>query len=131
VTEHPNVEYARRGYAAFGSGDLATLSELIADDAVWHAQGVGPLSGDYHGRDEVFGFFGRLAEETGGTFRLDVHDILANDEHTAVLATLIASRNGKSIEVPVVNVSHNDRDGKITEFWTSTTDPQAGLDFWA
>jgi len=131
VTEHPNVEYARRGYAAFGSGDLATLSELIADDAVWHAQGVGPLSGDYLGRDQVFGFFGRLAEETGGTFRLDVHDILANDEHTAVLATLTASRNGKSIEVPVVNVSHNDGNGKITEFWTSTTDPQAALDFWA
>ena len=131
MTEHPNIDRARRGYAAFGSGDLATLSELIADDAVWHAQGVGPLSGDYHGRDQVFGFFGRLAEETGGTFRLDVHDILANDEHTAVLATLTASRNGKSIEVPVVNVSHNDRDGKITEFWTSTTDPQAGLDFWA
>jgi ketosteroid isomerase-like protein len=131
VTEHPNVEQARRGYAAFGSGDLATLSELIAADAVWHAQGVGPLSGDYHGRDQIFGFFGRLAEETGGTFRLDVHDILANDEHTAVLATLTASRNGKSIEVPVVNVSHNDGNGKITEFWTSTTDPQAALDFWA
>ncbi|HWN61963.1 MAG TPA: nuclear transport factor 2 family protein [Streptosporangiaceae bacterium] len=100
-------------------------------DAVWHAQGVRPLSGDYHGRDQVFGFFGRLAEETGGTFRLDVHDILANDEHTAVLATLTASRNGKSIGVPVVNVSHNDGNGKITEFWTSTTDPQAALDFWA
>ena len=79
----------------------------------------------------MLGFFGRLAEETGGTFRLDVHDILANDEHTAVLATLAASRNGKSIEVPVVNVSHNDGNGKITEFWTSTTDPQAALDFWA
>lgn len=131
MTEHPNVQQARRGYAAFGSGDLATLSELIADDAVWHAQGVGPLSGDYHGRDQIFGFFGRLAEETGGTFRLDVHDILANDEHTAVLATLTASRNGKSIEVPVVNVTHNDGNGKITEFWTSTTDPQAALDFWA
>jgi ketosteroid isomerase-like protein len=131
VTEHPNIELARRGYAAFGSGDLATLSELIADDAVWHAQGVGPLSGDYHGRDQVFGFFGRLAEETGGTFRLDVHDILANDEHTAVLATLTASRGGKSIEVPVVNVSHSDGNGRITEFWTSTTDPQAALDFWA
>ena len=131
MTEHPNVQQARRGYAAFGSGDLATLSALLADDAVWHAQGVGPLSGDYHGRDQIFGFFGRLAEETGGTFRLDVHDILANDEHTAVLATLTASRNGKSIEVPVVNVTHNDGNGKITEFWTSTTDPQAALDFWA
>jgi hypothetical protein len=29
----------------------------------------------------------------------------------------------------VVNVSHN-RDGRITEFWAATTDPQASLDFW-
>ena len=131
MTEHPNVEHARRGYEAFAKGDLATLSELIAADAVWHVRSVGPLNGDYHGRDQVFGFFGRLAEETGGTFRLDVHDILANDEHTAVLATLSASRGGKSVETPVVNVSHNDGDGKITEFWTSTTEPEAAIDFWA
>jgi uncharacterized protein len=129
VTEHPNVEQARRGYDAFSKGDMATLTELIADDVVWHARGVGPLSGDYHGRDQVFGFFGRLAQETGGTFRLDVHDILANDDHTVVLCTLSATRGGKSTEVPVVNVSHN-RDGQITEFWGATTDPQASLDFW-
>jgi uncharacterized protein len=130
VTDHPNVELARRGYAAFATADMATLAELFADDVVWHVRGVGPLNGDYHGRDQVFGFFGRLAEETGGTFRLDVHDILANDEHTATLCTLSASRGGKSIEVPVVNVSHN-RDGKITEFWAATTDPEASVDFWA
>jgi uncharacterized protein len=131
VTEHPNVEQARRGYDAFAKGDLATLSELLADDVVWHVHGIGPLNGDYRGRDQVFGFFGRLAEETGGTFRLDVHDILANDEHTAVLATLSASRGGKSISVPVVNVSHNDGNGRITEFWGATTDPEAGFDFWS
>jgi uncharacterized protein len=131
VTEHPNVERARQGYDAFAKGDLTTLTELIADDAVWHVQGGGPLSGDYRGRDQIFGFFGRLAEETGGTFRLDVHDILANDQHTAVLATLSASRGGKSISTPVVNISHNDGAGKITEFWAATTDPEATLDFWA
>ena len=129
MTEHPNVELARRGYNAFAQGDVATLTELIADDAVWHVRGLGPLNGDYRGRDQVLGFFGRLAEETGGTFRLDVHDILANDEHTAVLCTLTASRGSKSIEVPVVNVNHN-RDGMITEFWAATTDPQASIDFW-
>ena len=85
MTEHPNVELTRRGYAAFAEGDMATLSELIADDVTWHQNGVGPLSGTYHGRDEVFGFFGRLAEETAGTFRLDVHDVLANDEHAVAL----------------------------------------------
>ncbi len=30
----------------------------------------------------------------------------------------------------MANVTHM-RDGKITEFWTSTTDPQASIDFWA
>ena len=96
MTEHPNVELTRRGYDAFATGDLAALSELLADDVTWHVRGVGPLSGDYHGRDEVFAFFGRLAEETAGTFRLDVHDVLANDEHTVALCTLSASRGTKS-----------------------------------
>jgi uncharacterized protein len=130
VTEQLNIENARRGYEAFAKGDMATLTDLFADDIVWHVIGVGPLDGEYHGRDQVFGFFGRLAEETGGTFRLDVHDILANDEHTAVLCNLSATRGNKSIAIPVVNVSHN-RDGRITEFWSATTDPQATLDFWA
>jgi uncharacterized protein len=130
VTENPNIELTRRGYAAFATGDLAALSELIADDVTWHALGVGPLSGDYHGRDEVFAFFVRLAEETAGTFRLDVHDVLANDEHSVALCTLSASRGNKSIEVPVANVSHV-RDGKVTEFWGATTDPQASIDFWS
>ena len=130
VTEHPNVELTRRGYEAFANGDLAALSGLIAGDVTWHVSGAGPLSGTYHGQDEVFGFFGRLAEETGGTFRLDVHDVLANDEHAVALCTLSASRGNKSIEVPVANVSHI-RDGKVTEFWGATADPQASIDFWA
>jgi uncharacterized protein len=130
VTEHSNVELTRRGYDAFAKGDLAALAELLADDAVWHVRGVGPLSGDYHGQNEIFGFFGRLAEETGGTFRLDVHDVLANDEHAVALCLLSASRGSKSVEIPVANVSHI-RDGKVTEFWSATTDPQAGIDFWA
>jgi uncharacterized protein len=130
MTEHPNVALTRRGYDAFAKADLATMAEVIADDVTWHVLGVGPLSGTYHGRDEVFGFFGRLAEETGGTFRLDVHDVLANDEHAVALCTLSASRGSKSVEFPVANVSHI-RDGKVTEFWTATTDPQASIDFWA
>ena len=130
VTEHPNVGLTRQGYAAFAKGDLATLAGQLADDVTWHVLGTGPLSGTYHGRDEVFGFFGRLAEETAGTFRLDVHDVLANDEHAVTLCTLSASRGDKSIEIPVANVAHV-RDGKVTEFWTATTDPQASIDFWS
>jgi ketosteroid isomerase-like protein len=130
VTEHPNVELTRRGYEAFAKGDLAALSGLLADEVIWHVSGAGPLDGTYHGQNEVFGFFARLAEETGGTFRLDVHDVLANDEHSVALCTLSASRGGKSIEVPVANVTHV-RDGRVTEFWSATADPQAAITFWA
>ncbi len=42
MSEHPNIELSRRGYAAFGTGDMATLTELIADDAVWHVGGATP-----------------------------------------------------------------------------------------
>jgi ketosteroid isomerase-like protein len=33
-----NASLVRRGYAAFSTGDMATLSELFADDAVWHVR---------------------------------------------------------------------------------------------
>jgi ketosteroid isomerase-like protein len=130
VTAHPNVELTRRGYEAFAKGDVPALSELMADEVTWHVTDGGPLSGSYHGRNDVLGFFARLAEETGGTFRLDVHDILANDEHVVALGTLSASRGSKSIEMLVANVIHV-RASKITEFWTATANPRASIDFWS
>jgi ketosteroid isomerase-like protein len=130
MTEHPNVERARRGYEAMAKGDQAAVAEDFADDVIWHGLAAGPLSGTYHGRAEVLAAFGRVAEETAGTFRLEVHDVLANDEHTVVLCTMSASRGNKSIEIPVVNVTHV-RDGKVTELWGATTDAQASIDFWS
>ncbi len=130
MTAHPNVELTRRGYEAFAQGDGQALAELMADEVTWHVTDGGPLSGSYHGRHDVLGFLASLARETGGTFRLDVHDVLANDEHVVALGTLSASRGSRSIEIPVANVIHI-RAGKITEFWTATTEPRASIDFWA
>jgi ketosteroid isomerase-like protein len=129
MTAHPNVELTRRGYEAFAKGDVPALRELMDDEVTWHVSDGGPLSGSYHGQSDVLGFLARLAKETGGTFRLDVHDILANDEHVVALGTLSASRGPKSIKTAVANVIHV-RAGKITEFWTANTDPQAYIDFW-
>lgn len=65
-----------------------------------------------------------LGRVTGGTFHLDVHGILADDEHAAVLLTSSASREGKHIETNDVHVYHL-RDGTVTEFWDSSTDQYA------
>lgn len=129
MAEHPNIAVLRRGYEAFAAGDMPTLRSLWTEDVTWHIKGVGKLEGDYRGPDEVFDFLSKVAEETGGTNRLDVHAILADDEHGAVLVTSHAERNGKSSALSVVHV-HHFRDGKVQETWFAVTDPAEALAFW-
>jgi uncharacterized protein len=127
---HPNEELVRRGYRAFEAGDLDTLREQLDPNVVWHVVGRGPLAGDYRGIDEVFGFFGKIVELTGGTFELDVHDILANDEHAVVLVRARGERGGKKLEDPQAHVLHV-KDGKVTEFWGHAWDLYATDEFLA
>ena len=124
MAEHPNVARIRDGYAAFAKGDFDVLTDLFAEDIVWHNTGRNQLSGDYRGRDAVFGFFARLMEVTGGTFHLDLHAVLADDEHGVALTMATASRDGKSMTANEADVMHL-RDGKVTEFWTTSVDPYA------
>lgn len=127
---HPNEDLVRRGFAAFGTGDLATLGELFADDIVWHAGGRSPISGDYKGKDEVFGFFAQLAERSGGTFRVDIHDLLANDEHVVALTKATGQRQGKTLTDSGAQVFHV-HGGKVTEQWYHPGDPYASDEFWS
>ena len=130
MPDHPNLELLRRGYAAYTSGDLATIDQLLAEDAVWHVAGRSPLAGDYTGKEQIFGFFGTLQELSGGTATIDVHDLLAGDEHGVALVTESATRNGQEYEGRAMHVLHL-RDGKITEFWDAQVDQYSADEFWS
>jgi uncharacterized protein len=123
---HPNEDLIRRGYEAFGAADMATLGELFADDIKWHVPGNNPLAGDLEGKDAVFQNFARIAEMTGGTFRLEIHDVLANDEHGIALVRTSGQREGKSLTDNAVHVLHI-QGGKVVEFWNHPGD-QAAVD---
>ena len=116
---------------AFGKGDMATVSDLIADDVVWHVGGSSSLSGDYKGKDAVFGFFGKLMEITGGTFKLEVHDILANDDHSVTLVRATAERSGKKLDTKQAHVTHPDSEGRVKEFWAVDEDQSATDEFYS
>lgn len=113
---HPNEDLLRSGYEAFANSDMATLNDLFADNIVWHVPGSNLLSGDYHGKEEVFGFFGKVAELTDGNFGLEIHDLLANDGHGVVLVKASGERQGSTLTDNAVHVWHLEG-GKATEYW--------------
>jgi len=127
---HPNEDLVRRGFTAFGSGDMATLGELFADDIVWHVGGRSPITGDYKGKAEVIGLFAQLAARSGGTFRIDVHDLLANDEHVVALVKGTAEHGGKTLNDSGAQVFHV-QGGKVTEQWFHPGDQHASDEFWS
>jgi ketosteroid isomerase-like protein len=124
VTEHPNVARLKDGYTAFAKGDFAALNDLFAEDVLWHEGGRNQLAGEYRGREAVYGFFGKLMEVTEGSFHLDLHAVLADDEHGVALVVTTASRGGRSITVNDAHVFHL-RDGKVVEFFAASTDQYA------
>lgn len=127
---HPNEELLRRAYDAFARGDLDTVLSLFSDTIHWHVQGENPLSGVYVGHEQVRRFLEALAERSGGTFRVDIHDVLANDEHGVVLVTVRAEREGKTLAHTEAHVWHLSK-GKATEYWHLPTDPAVVDRFWA
>lgn len=125
MAEHPNVELLRRGYAAFGAGDMQTVGEVLADDVVGHAPGNNPLSGDYKGKAQVFDYFAKFMQLHEGTYRFEIHDLFANDEH-GVLLVEEEWQKPKRFKNRSVHIWHL-RDGRATEFWFFNED-QPGVD---
>src|SRR5688572_12708913 len=125
-----NAATIRRGYELFNSGNLDDLTQLFAEDVVWHAGGRGRLAGDKRGRDATFAYFGQLGELTEGTFHAELHDIVANDEHVVGLHTNTGQRGGKSLNRREVLVFHL-RDGRVIEVWEHYEDSQTWEEFYA
>ena len=127
---HPNEELVRRGFDAFATGDIDTLRQLFDQDAIWHVPGRSPLSGDHRGLDAILGFLARTMELTGGTFRAEVHDVVANDEHAVALYVSRGEREGRTLESRDVLVSHV-RNGKLAEAWLLSADLYAVDEFFS
>jgi len=129
VADHPNADLFRRGYTAFQNGDLDTVRALFSPDIVWHTPGRSHLAGDARGVDETIALFMRQFEETGGTFRVEVHDILANDEHAVVLGSFSGEKGGRKFSDNYTHVVHI-KDGKLTESWIMGNDQYGVDEFW-
>ena len=130
MSEHANATLIRRGYAAFSAGDVETLKELIAPDAVQHMPGKNMFSGDHHGIDDILGMYGQLSQETGGTFRVDLEEVYANDDTVATVYHVTADRNGEHLDSRHALI-FTMRGGRVVDLNDIAADIDAEDPFWA
>ncbi len=136
---HPNEEFMRTTYDQFIKGGIGAVIELFSDDAVWHIGGRNRFSRDWHGKYGVNDFFRQLFDFTGGTFELEVRDVMAADEHVAVLTHERARQDGRMHDIDTVHVwrvrnqwwQRGQKEGVLLEFWRYPADPYADDEFFA
>lgn len=124
-----NADLVRRGYEAFSAGDMATLGDLFAADAVWHVAGNNVLAGAKEGRDAILAYFGELGARSEGTLKVTVDDIIGGATTTVALQRTHAESSGKVLDSGGA-LTFQVRDGKITEGREFFEDTTKGDAFW-
>ena len=131
MAEQDNVDLVKRGFEAFNKGDVDTLAPMFDDDAVQHMPGNNILSGDHTGKDAILGMYGKIAEESGGTFQAPLVDATADGPNRVIAKYRgTGQRNGKSYDKPHTLTFTIDN-GKFKDLDDAASDVAAFDDFWA
>jgi ketosteroid isomerase-like protein len=109
MTAQENIEQTKAAYAAFAAADIDAASADLADDIEWIVPGNSTVSGTYRGKDEVIGFWIKLAEKG---FTTTPERFLGDDEVVVVL-TSISAEGQSSDQADVLTFN---ADGKVVKF---------------
>lgn len=97
---------------------------------MWHSPGEHPLAGTYEGRAATFESFAEEFERSSGTYGVEVHEVLANDERIVAFLHATADHEGKHLDQSYAIVFQL-RDGKVQAAWEIWKDQSSVDDFWS
>jgi ketosteroid isomerase-like protein len=120
VTAEAAAELVRRYFEAVRTDHTLTAA-LYAPEATLHYVGRHRLGGTYHGPEEIQELFRRSREAFRGTQRLELHDVVAGDDHVVALLNGSAERDAERRRWQRVVVFHV-KDGLIAEQWIHDSD---------
>jgi len=107
IVASQNVEIAKKGYEAFGAGDVETALADFDDNIEWTIPGNSTLSGTYRGKDQFMEMLGKAAEKSFTTtperYLADGDDVVVITRTTAggesaLQADVLTYRNGKVVK---------------------------------
>jgi ketosteroid isomerase-like protein len=125
---HPNEALVEQIHGSFASGQHPSVN-LFAPDVIWHVEGANPLAREYRGRDAVFHAFRVFESKSGGTLRVRLVSVTANDEYALAVLHANGSREDRSydcLEYDVYRIAY----GAIAEFWSFSSNQRATDAFW-
>lgn len=109
MSTEDNKQAAMDGYEAFGKGDIESAMAQIADSIEWVEGGDNAVTGTYRGKEELAGFWGKLAEKQ---FRIEPSEFLADGDKVVVMT----KNNVGASEARAVNVLSYNGDGELIRF---------------
>jgi ketosteroid isomerase-like protein len=133
LAEHPNVSTVRaaleaRARGKFDEEDTRIILDAFTDDAVWHMSGAWS---DIQGKEALLGQWKAVAEASGDSFRVELHEMFADDDHAIGVSTIRARNGDRTMEMKEIQVFHLTPEGKISEFWGIVADQDELDAFWA
>ncbi len=102
--QHPNALLLEKIYVEFARGDIPSLLALCDDKITFQISGKSRLAGKYTKADFAGSFMAKLGELSGGTLKVEVHDILASDRHGVVLVSDHLTRKGEKLQIRSAHV---------------------------
>ena len=95
-----NAAIVESAYEALNCGDIDALHALFHAQASWHTPGLSPIAGNRSGREAVCTQFRRYSGETGGTFRVNLLNVLESEDGRVVTVHhTSAERTGRRLDV--------------------------------
>jgi ketosteroid isomerase-like protein len=119
MSREDNIQTVKRGYEAFGRGDLNTLLDLFSDDIEWITPGPPELatSGRRRGRQQVAEFF-RVVNESFEFHNFEPRTFVADDTRVIVLGVDEVTFRATGVRLPVMDWVHifTFTNNKVTHF---------------
>jgi uncharacterized protein len=120
-----NVETVKKGYEAFGRGDIAAILDLLAEDVRWEHHSTGNTAQDRDvpymrarsGREAAAGFFHDIAEDFEMS-SFNPHSFLEGDGQVAAVIEyeLTVKATGKRVHDEEIHLWEFGPDGKVVAY---------------
>ena len=129
VMTESREDMVRRGYKAFGEGDMETFRSIYTPDVVQNQPGKNQLSGEHTGVDNVLGLYGRLFELSGGTFVAGLKSVKTEGDKVVAVHSAKAEREGKTLDTDET-IEFTFSGDKISRLDLTSADQGAEDAFW-